>query len=187
MTLVGPFQQLPSAKYQIMEHPGALPGCCFMCRSDSTNREWFVDVGLQFDLHGAVYICNMCLWEMATTVGWLTPEETDRLKQQVSDLRTEAYHLRRELAALRDLEDAIDTFVSNRLGRPDEPLGASPVPSQLRLYETTDNVEEPLGHGEGLERTAGESVGTGTGATPEPLDVQGMADLRSDGGSPFSL
>ena len=185
--LVGPFQQTPASKYQIMEHPGALPGCCFMCRSDATNREWFVDVGLQLDFHGAIYICNMCLWEMAHTVGWMTPDESLQLKGQVGDLRSEAYRLRRELAALRDMEDAIDTFVSNRLGRVDSIFRVDDTSIQLRLLEADGDDEGNVGQGETPERTSGEGVGTGEGEVAQPLNVQRVADIRTDGGSPFSL
>ena len=181
MTLVGPFNQQPSAKYQTMEHPGALPGCCFKCRADATNRKWFVDIGLQIDFHGAAYICNMCLYEMAHTVGWITPPEHEMLEIEVQTLLEENDSLRSQVNGLRAVEESIANLVRSRGGSLDPVLGGLGNPAQLSLLPSNEQPFFDFRGRKGIKSEAGSTVGDREGEAPESSDVKGMGDIRPIG------
>jgi len=182
MTLVGPFNQQPSAKYQIMEHPGALPGCCFMCRADATNREWFVDIGLQIEFHGAAYICNMCLYEMARTVGWITPQEADVMETSLKETLEDNARLQTQVNDLRAVEESIANLVRSRGGSLDPIIGGLGRSSQLSLLQPDNESPFNLRGRTVIKSTERSSVGDREGEASEPSDGKRMGDIRSIGG-----
>src|SRR3954462_2539350 len=112
MTLV--FEQKPTDRWKVVEHPSALPGECFLCRGVSAGRDWFVDLGLDFEFHGRVYLCNECLAEICEIIGYLVPAHAQELKSQLAALQNENYRLQADLAAFRDMEKAIGVYVARR-------------------------------------------------------------------------
>lgn len=177
---VGPFGQSPSAKYQIIEQPGALPGCCFMCRADATNREWFVDIGLQWEFWGAVYLCNACLEEISGTVGWITPQYAQKLIAERAQMAMDRDLLLDRIQSMQAMEAAIGDYISARGGSLDPLLGSLGNSTQLSLLPTDPESTDNSGDGEGGEQEEGDPVGTGAGETTEQSDVEGVGNIRSD-------
>lgn len=52
----------------VTDHPEFSPGACFRCQAGDTRdqhgermREYFVDLGIQFEWEGELYLCNKCI------------------------------------------------------------------------------------------------------------------------------
>lgn len=185
MTLVGPFQQSPQARFQAVEQPGALPGSCLLCNGsyDPETRPWFIDTGLQIEFHGAGYICAACLIEMAEVVGFITPDIACRLVDELNAARQDKFNLEVQIASLHELESAVDSFVRTRAARRHPsggrvlPFGSSGVPESGGVSGTgpTESGDAPQG--------AADQSGAPDGAPDEPGHGQGVDDLRpNDGG-----
>lgn len=147
---------------ELMPEPMALPGCCFKCRAGSNNREFFIDFDFSFDMHGAVYICNECLAEMAHAAGYITPDEARKYTFEVNFLREENSELTTKIFGL---EQAIDGL--RIAGRS---IGAVSQPD--------DSVS--LRDGEEGASEVSEQLGEGKGESPEPLHDEGVAELSDD-------
>jgi len=175
-----PFEQSPTDRWKVVTHPPALPGECFLCRGVSLGRDWFVDLMLDFEFHGRVYLCNECLSEIAEIVGYLTPDHATQLKDRVASLEEENYRLQAEVAAFHEMEKAIGVFVDrgNVRSVSDSP-GSGGIGSDGLAPD--DSTEESSG---GADR-----LGEGEGATPEPQHDEGMDVVHADdgGNADFSL
>lgn len=64
-----------------MDQPALPPGICYRCRvSEHAGREYFVDTGISIDWEGVIYLCNMCLKDLARSTGeFFTKDEVDEL------------------------------------------------------------------------------------------------------------
>lgn len=167
-------------RWQVVTHPGALPGECFLCAGDSTTREWFIDTGRQMEFHGAVYICNECLLEMAAMVGCASQVETTALVEAHMLLEQKVFGLETELAGMYEMERAIDVFIRARSSR----SYLRPDGSHAGLDAAGRNVSDADNSGLTEDRPSdGEApVGTGAGAPSESGDGQGVDELRSTSG-----
>jgi len=147
---------------ELMPEPMALPGCCFRCRAGSNARDFFIDFQFSIDFHGAVYICNECLAEMAHEAGYILPEEARKLKFQLNLLMEENGELQTKIFGL---EQAIDGL--RIAGRS---LGAVSQPDDS---DSVHSTEEGPSEGQG-------ELDFGTGESPEPMHDEGMAELSDD-------
>lgn len=123
--------------------PEALPGSCFKC--GSANRDFFIDLGMSFEFHGAVYICSECITEMASLSGFVSKEEISQIILDKEHLSEENFILvkridgqRKIIDGLRDLGDA-DRASSNLMFGMDADMESEAAPSG----------ESDLGTGEG--------------------------------------
>lgn len=185
---VAQLEQNPQARWAVVEVPQAAPGECLLCRGEASNRQWFVDTGISWDFHGAIYICNECVLEITHILGFITPQEAIELKADRNVLAGEVHHLNVQLAALRSLENAVDDFLESR-SRLSDLRSSSSVPISLEPT-ASDSVESTDGGAAGGSSPAEEPMGDGAGEAPEPDDDEGMAELHSDAGpdgSEFSL
>jgi len=147
---------------ELMPEPMALPGCCFKCRAGSNNREFFIDFEFSFDMHGAVYICNECLAEMAHAAGYITPDEARKYTFEVNFLREENSELTTKIFGL---EQAIDGLrIAGRSIGIDPDAHASVPPSDYDSQSREGQKQLEFGEGE----------------PPEPLHDEGVAELSDD-------
>lgn len=52
---------------QIYTVPPLPPNMCFKCRAGEGVRDFFVDLGMDTDYEGAVYLCDMCMTDIGKT------------------------------------------------------------------------------------------------------------------------
>lgn len=154
------------SRYQKVKKPVALPGCCFFC-SGATGREYFIDTARDVEFHGAIYICNLCIEEMAGMLGFITPDVADKLKIKVGQLESDVFKLTKKEAGL---EVAIGGLVAAGMSRESAP---SKLDGDVSLSEIS--TPEP--------QKREDSVGTGEGTAPEPLDDKGVDKLHPDASS----
>lgn len=147
---------------ELMPEPMALPGCCFRCRAGSNNRDFFIDFDFSMEFHGAVYICNECLAEMAHEAGYILPDEARNYKFQVSTLMEENAELHTKIFGL---EQAIDGL--RIAGRS---TGVIPESDAVDLVHPAAEGSFP----------GQDELDFGTGESPEPLHDEGMAELSDD-------
>jgi len=156
---------LSDSRFKITTSPAALPGSCFIC--NSSDRKYFIDVGLSMEFHGAVYICNECLSEMAEECDFLSPESAEKLKKQIDMLEKDVYALTKKEAGL---ERAVDGLVSAGYSRSDTPNsdsgGGTVTPLHNERTEVTEN-----------------NMGSGEGTPPKQSNDERMAELPNDAGS----
>jgi len=169
---VGPFGQSPQSRWLVIQQPTALPGSCFICQGSISpdppvGRKWFVDLDLQFEFWGAVYICNLCLAEIAGTVGWFEPERADELRSDNEKLKAEVYRLQVHVASLQALEKAANDYLSSRSS------------SGIQFGSSGSGPLHVI-QGEAGSQGTEDQLGAGAGTPDESGDVEGVDDIRSD-------
>lgn len=150
---------------ELMPEPMALPGCCFKCRAGSNNRDFFVDFDFSMDFHGAVYLCNECIAEMAHAAGYILPDEARKLKfeanffkEEVEELQTKVFGLEQAIDGLRIAGRSVGT-----LSQSDD---SDAVPTEPEI-----------------SREGQEQLDFGAGEPSESLHDEGMAELSDDDSS----
>lgn len=154
---------------ELMPEPMALPGCCFKCRAGSNNRDFFVDLEFSIDFHGAVYICNECIAEMAHAAGYTLPEEARKLKFEANFFKEEVEELTTKIFGL---EQAID--------------GLRIAGRSTGAVSESDDSDAVHSAGEVSREGSGE-LGEGEGISSEPVHDEGVAELSDDDSEPIGF
>jgi hypothetical protein len=131
---------------------------------------------LQFEFHGAVYVCNECLSELARTVGWITPAQAEVLKEQAETARREAFRLQVANDNFRALEEAINGYVRDR-ARNRHPSNREP---DLVLFPGTEYASESDRDDEVGSPSGADQLGAGEGTSAESSDDSGVDELPPD-------
>lgn len=79
------WEMLRMSKYRILDVPDMKPGKCANCGSSKNDGRKYIDFGLDVDWYGIVYICGMCLNDIARAMG-LFVEVEKKLKTVTSGL-----------------------------------------------------------------------------------------------------
>lgn len=73
----------------IVNHPEALPQQCANCGAARSDRK-YVDFGLSLDFYGVVYLCSICVEEIASAFGLVVEveqqEEYEGLQERYAEL-----------------------------------------------------------------------------------------------------
>lgn len=180
---IGEYQQAPQARFQVVGQPGALPGSCLFCGGIPTDeRSFFIDPNVAMEWHGAIYICKLCLFEMASTVGWAEPSTVKTLMARIAALETETYQQAVQLAAYNELRKSIAVLgvglnsVREFAGVDINGLLAQGPPVDAQLSFGLD------ARGERVAPDGGADLGEGARASDEPGDDEGVDIVRTDGG-----
>lgn len=144
--------------------PPALPGSCYLCSSGDRKR--YIDTKINVEFHGAMYMCDLCIAEMAQKLGMATEEQVSQLNFEVLNLRSKEQHFREEIQALKGVIDGYDD-VRSFLDSPSL-FAESSDSSDLREEGSTDQLPE----GEG-------SLDQGESGPSEQTDDEGMGELRT--------
>lgn len=64
------------------------PHRCMVCNVVPSEENQVVDLDKQIDFFGMVYLCYRCIVGITNQLGFTTPDETIRLKDEVESLRT---------------------------------------------------------------------------------------------------
>jgi hypothetical protein len=62
-------EMLCMSKYRIVDVPDFKPGKCANCGASKNDGRKYIDFGLEVDWHGIVYLCGLCLKDIATQMG----------------------------------------------------------------------------------------------------------------------
>lgn len=105
----------PSARIQIRTRGQLLPpGCCCVCGSATCERG-YVDPAVFYEWEGQVYFCVPCAEEIAGTIGCLTEDESEFLKNQTERLGVELKELKEKYAHATDRLAAYDSVIGSVL------------------------------------------------------------------------
>lgn len=173
----------PSGRYQITASPAALPGSCFIC--NSSGREFFIDLQMQFEFHGAVYICNVCVEELARMMGMISSAQADRFMDTIKGMGEGLFE--RDIH-IENLERALNAYTSlgNAVNlRPD----FSPVPD-VDSVNLPDNGSDSRGTGPNVSESNGKSDSGKESASKSSASGKSgkSSNTVSDGSEPkFSL
>lgn len=136
----------------------------------SATRQRYIDTGLQFEFYGAVFICDLCLGEMARLLGFLEPDNVQALKDRLEEALNDNYLLTRQVDGLRM---AVDGLSLARGAGGTDTVGAALLAAQDDSVEPSDGVD---------------GVDPGAVGPPESLHDEGVAELSDDeGGNEFRL
>lgn len=154
----------------------------------SGSRESYIDTDMWIEFHGAIYLCNICVGEMASLMGFLTQEVASGLKQENDRLAAELFEAQRQAAGLRK---AVDGLVD--AGDCPDPVAHLHPDSVARMVAPSEAPSEPAPRADQDTREGAVGVAGDGGTSPESLHDSDVArlrsDERSDGGtkSEFSL
>lgn len=94
-------------RFEKVDRPFLPPACCFFNRTD--NDEWFLDPQYSVD-EGAIYIGKAAFEDMATTVGYVSPEKYKKLLDAYKGVVDELNAL---TSIISGSGDAINQLLSN--------------------------------------------------------------------------
>lgn len=101
-----------SDKIQILSAPIQLPGVCGLCGTSRNDDRQYVDIGLWLEYYGQFYFCTMCMTQMVNRLGGLTPEQAEKLNDELEQARQTILDFQNEKAAY---DGAINTLRSTGL------------------------------------------------------------------------
>lgn len=91
-----------STKFRVIPAPVMVPGTCASCGSSSTDDRDYVDFDMFVDYIGVIYFCTFCFTECANSLGFLSPEQSKRLEEQVEYYATKVANFYTKDRALND-------------------------------------------------------------------------------------
>lgn len=148
--------------FKLTDTPSALPGSCYFCSSAS--RGSYVDTTCDIEFHGAVYVCDICVTEMARLLGFIPPVEAEALKYEnqalfdlIKDQNKRLENCGEIIRGFTDLTDALAVDVDS--------LGSSHSVGHVAEQEPLPGTPD---------------VGTGEGEASESGDDEGVAELSDD-------
>lgn len=97
--------------------PQLQPGVCFLCELSNPVQYWdtlrdFYGI-VRESLDGRKYVCEECIKEGASLLGFVTPEEAEVIKAAHSGAVAELARLSEENAKLKQLKELSEFFTQN--------------------------------------------------------------------------
>jgi hypothetical protein len=147
---------------QVLQTPMAAPFRCAVCgfsgglqSNGSKDKRVFIDFNFTIDYYGQVIFCSECIVAVANSIGYLSANQAEELRQHVAfqedqliSLRDENVHLRHAISALSN--SSHDSMVLKSMATsPDDEPGPTDPDADIEPDEFT--IDEP-------EPTAAESI-----------------------------
>jgi len=101
-------EMLNMSKYRILDIPDKKQAKCANCGSVKNDGRKYVDFGLEVDWYGIVYLCSLCMLDIANNMGLFNKAE-----EQIEQLRHEKASLINLLLAQGD---SIENKLNNLMG-----------------------------------------------------------------------
>jgi hypothetical protein len=163
-------EMLNMSKYQVSDVPMFKPGKCGNCGSSKNDGRQYVDFGLEIDFYGTLFLCGICVGDVARTMGlfdnlkWELKLAYENL-QKLDDLKQEG-------AALHELVAGL----SERLKTYYDGISAAGnyTPSDIDLSVVSNKTATE----ESVEGSSSEVTGTKPRAT-KSTSGSGRTNLRS--------
>lgn len=146
----------------VVSSPQALPGSCYFCGSAS--RKAYIDTLVQVEFHGAMYICDICLYDMLNLLGGLSEEQATELRNALEFVQTELQNKNKEIEGLKRAVDGLTTARRYSGLDTDVPSLSNPVSIPEIVQGNTD------GESESESRVATDSGGVAEQNSNEQLD-----------------
>lgn len=67
--------------------PSARFSTCFVCGASKRPGERLIDTGIHIDMEGLLVVCESCVAEMATMMGYKTDIATHKMEAEIANLR----------------------------------------------------------------------------------------------------
>lgn len=77
-------EMLRMSKYRILAVPDFSPGKCSNCGASKNDGRRYVDFGLQLEWYGTVYLCGLCIEDIARNMGLLQKYEDNVVKADLA-------------------------------------------------------------------------------------------------------
>lgn len=144
----------PSGRFQVMGRSDLpIPGACATCGSGDSERT-YVFLGVHFDFHGALILCNMCIVQVSELVGCMAPVIAERIHLQAVELAETNKALRAENEALHDRLEVFDAAIRGITDRsasasmltsdPSHTINAGvPLPDETAQPDITEQQSKP--------------------------------------------
>lgn len=113
-------EMLRMGKYRVLEVPDVSPGKCGNCGASKNDGRKYVDIGLHIDWYGALYLCTLCLKDIAQTAGLFSNLEEQKNTLQIlvddgEDLRKQGFALHDTvMRTLEEVKDYYDRLPADR-------------------------------------------------------------------------
>jgi hypothetical protein len=119
----------PTDRVQVLDNPQAHPGKCGVCGNGADpNRQW-IDFGAQVPDYGALYICSICIAEVANALNFATPEQTSNMLVRIDELTTALRRVDRERESLHSaIINLNNGGIAVRNPTEPEPIEQEPLP-----------------------------------------------------------
>lgn len=79
------WEMLNMSKYRILDVPDLKPGKCANCGSSKNDGRKYVDFGKEVDWYGIIFLCGLCLKDIAFNMGLFKDLEMSLLKSEVEN------------------------------------------------------------------------------------------------------
>lgn len=133
------------------DSPNLPPYRCAKCRAiDSSERDFWVDLGISYDWEGVVYLCSACITDVvkASDGRFFTAEQvkerTDALKSIVDDTAKKRAELERIKARLTYLGFDLNHLLEGEYGQPDSGSSVDTEHEVVRDSGDVDKTENPV-------------------------------------------
>lgn len=98
-----------------IERPAALPYSCVVCgKSNPKSSDFWVDLGVSMQKHGALYLCLQCAQQVGEALSWIPKDEADDLREKLIDSLDRQVELKKAVESyghvISDLSDAASIF-----------------------------------------------------------------------------
>jgi hypothetical protein len=173
-------EMLRMSKYRVLAVPDASPGKCANCGASKNDERQYIDIGQHIDFYGAIFLCTLCLKDMAQTAG-LFREYDNNMINLASENDKLQMKLEQGVALPDNLVKAWEEFKEyyasvhlTSVVPPDDPI-TDPVSVEESGKSGTDKAES------GIEGSNPKSVKSTSSS--RRANVPSLADLLKNSGS----
>lgn len=139
-------EMLRMSKYRILDMPQVSPSKCANCGSSKIDSRKYIDFDLLVDWYGVVYICTICLFDIAKQSGLFLQfeEKISDLEKTILGIRENEFATKKlQASLLKTIEEVRDYFVGlYPVGDDSSPGGTSSVESSDKSVESTSTSHE---------------------------------------------
>lgn len=103
----------PNSRYSLHQAPILAPGICIVCKTGSTDERTFIDLGMSFKWYGRMYMCSLCISEIARGIGFGDPDKIAAIQTANEILGLSNIELRKQFEDLNESHRALARTVGN--------------------------------------------------------------------------
>jgi len=157
-------------RIQVLARPIVSPGKCAICGHVGTNETgdrspvYFIDIGLDVDYYGRVYLCTTCVVQMGNVLGFTSPVETENHRTRLQEQES-------ELIVLREQNERLRASLVNLLGVANDSSVPILLDGSKDEQSGEPSVETSPSDGAGKKSSSDKSS-----SSKGPVGISGLAD-----------